>query len=216
VAGASTKKEMEGTYDTQGYATNKAILLSQAMRKITSTIGKQKIALILTNQLRQKLNAMPFADPWTTSGGKAIAFHSSVRIRFSLVGKISKKDASGDKDIIGVKVKAQIVKNRLGPPLRTAEFDVFFDRGIDNYGSWLKYLRDKEIVTGKSNALVYNSEALGKEFKFQEKEWKGLLDSDPKFKDDVYMKMCNAYIMSYKTDGLTDDDIEIQESSGEE
>ncbi len=72
VAAASSKKEMEADYDKDGYATDKAIIISKAMRKITNMIGRQSIALVFTNQLRQKMNAM-FGDPWTTSGGKALA-----------------------------------------------------------------------------------------------------------------------------------------------
>lgn len=215
IAGASTKKEMEADYGSQGYATDKAILLSKAMRKVTSLIGKQKIALILTNQLRQKLNAMPFADPWTTSGGKAIAFHSSVRIRFAVTGKITKKNDNDDKEILGVKIKAQVTKNRVGPPLRTAEFDVYFDRGIDNYGSWLQYLRDKEIIVGKSNALTYTSEKSKKEYKFSEKEWKSLL-SNKDFEEEVYNRLCDSFIMSYTTSDLMSDDVSVDKSIDDE
>ncbi len=215
LAAASTKKELEGTYDTQGYATNKAILIGQALRKITSTIGTEKVALVFTNQLRQKLNAMPFGDQYTTSGGKAVPFHASVRIRITQLGKITKKSDT-DKEIIGVTVKAQVTKNRLGPPLRSAEFDIFFDRGIDNYGSWLKFLRAKDIIQGKSNSLTYKSESLNKEFKFEEKEWKRLLDSDSNFKNDIYMKLCESYIMSYKSDNLTTDDLNIQNFTDDE
>jgi len=81
VAAASTKTELAADYGKDGYATDKAIIISKAMRKITNMIGRQRILLVYTNQLRQKLNAMAFADPWTTSGGKALAFHASVRLR---------------------------------------------------------------------------------------------------------------------------------------
>lgn len=214
IAAASTKREMENTYDTQGYATNKAILISQALRKITSTIGKQKVALVITNQLRQKLNAPAFADPWTTPGGKALAFHASTRIRLSQVGKISKKDGD-DKETIGVKIKAQVTKSRLGPPLRIAEFDIYFDRGIDEFGSWLKFLRDKEIVTGRSDALKYTAND-GKEYKFTEKEWASLLTENEALKDEIYLKLCDTCIMAYKTEGLTHEDVDIKESVEDE
>jgi len=92
VAAASTEKEMEADYGKDGYATDKAIIISKAMRKITNLIGRQKITLVFTNQLRQKMNAMPFSDPWTTSGGKAIAFHASVRLRLKSMGTIKAKE----------------------------------------------------------------------------------------------------------------------------
>jgi len=83
VAAASTTNELASDYKKDGYATDKAIIISKAMRKITNMIGRQKISLVFTNQLRQKMNAM-FGDPWTTSGGKALAFHASVRLRLML------------------------------------------------------------------------------------------------------------------------------------
>lgn len=213
MAGASTKLEMEADYDKQGYATGKAIIISQALRKITSTIGRQKIALVITNQLRQKMNAPAFSDPWTTSGGKALAFHSSTRIRFTLTGKIYKKSADKkDKEVIGVNIKAQVVKNRLGPPLRSANFDVYFDRGIDNYGSWLKFLRENGIVSGtRSDALSY-TDAKKKEWEFEEKEWRSLLESNPELRDELYMKLCDTCIMQYNTTGLTNDDVDVVDS----
>ena len=99
VAAASTKKELEADYGKDGYATDKAIMISKAMRKITNMIAKQKITVIFTNQLRQKMNAMPFADPWTTSGGKALAFHSSVRLRLSTATAIKLNEV-----IVGIEV----------------------------------------------------------------------------------------------------------------
>ena len=141
LAGASTKVEMEADFDKDGWATAKAIIISKAMRKITQLIGKQSIALVFTNQLRQKLGVM-FGDPWTTSGGKALPFHASTRIRLKNMGQI--KDSK--KNTIGMKCRAQIVKNRLGPPLRHADYDMYFDRGIDNYGAWLTVLKEHKLI----------------------------------------------------------------------
>ncbi len=137
LAAASTKVEMEADYDKDGWATSKAIVISKAMRKITQMIGREKVALVFTNQLRQKLGVM-FGDPWTTSGGKALPFHASTRIRLKNMGQL--KDKTG-KNVLGMKVRAQIVKNRLGPPLRNADYTMYFDRGIDNYGNWLEKMK---------------------------------------------------------------------------
>lgn len=210
VAGAPTKAELEADYDKDGYATGKAIILGKAMRKITQLIAKEKIALVFTNQLRQKMNAPAFSDPWTTSGGKAIAFHSSVRIRLSVVGKITNKD----KEVIGVTVKASVIKNRLGPPYRTAEFNVYFDRGIDDLDSWLKFCKDKEILRAAGAYVKYTS-LDGTDYQFASKDWKSFIGDKPELKSEIYNRMAETIIMSYSTEGLTEDDIDIS-SDGDE
>jgi len=127
LAAASTNVEMEADFDKDGWATSKAIIISKAMRKITQMIGRQQIALVFTNQLRQKLGVM-FGDPWTTSGGKALPFHASTRIRLKNTGQIKDKK----NNTIGMKMRAQVIKNRLGPPMRHADFD-FFDFTLPTY-----------------------------------------------------------------------------------
>ena len=149
LAAASTKVEMDADFDKDGWATAKAIIISKAMRKITQMIARQKVALVFTNQLRQKLGVM-FGDPWTTSGGKALPFHASTRVRFKNAGQI--KDTS-KKNTIGIKIKGQVIKNRLGPPMRTAEFPLFFDKCIDDYSSWLTVMKDHKLV--KSGGAWY-------------------------------------------------------------
>jgi RecA/RadA recombinase len=125
--GASTKIEMDSEYDKDGYATSKSIILSKAMRKVTNWIARENICLIFTNQLRTRLG-VSFGDQWTTSGGKAIAFHSSVRLRLKSVGQIKlAKSADKPEAVVGITTRAQVVKNRMGPPLRTVDYDIYFD-----------------------------------------------------------------------------------------
>ena len=217
VAAASTKAEISGDYDKDGYATDKAILISKAMRKITNMIGRQKITLVFTNQLRQKMNAMPFADPWTTSGGKALAFHASVRLRLKHKGRIKQK-VNGQDRIIGIQVRAQVVKNRMGPPLRSADFDVFFDSGIDNYGSWLNVMKDAKIVKQGGAWYTYVFEGNDdEEIKFQSKDFVELLEGNEALRDELYLKICDASVYKYKGDSPRDpEDIEIDESDGDD
>jgi len=211
VAAASTKKEMEADFGKDGYATDKAIIISKAMRKITGLLGRERIALVFTNQLRQKMNAMAFSDPWTTSGGKAIAFHASTRLRLNLMGKIS--NSAGD--VIGVKVKANVVKNRLGPPHRTAEFEIYFNRGIDDLGSWLKVMKEEKMVKQAGAWYSYTDPTTGEETKFQSKDFQQFLESDPARKEMFYNAICDTLIMKYQTEfdpeainieGASDDD----------
>jgi recombination protein RecA len=196
VAAASTKKEMEADFGKDGYATDKAIIISKAMRKITGLLGRERIALVFTNQLRQKMNAPAFSDPWTTSGGKAIAFHASTRIRLSLLGKIQ----DSNKNVIGVDVKASIIKIRLGPPHRTAEFKIYFDRGIDDYGSWLDVMKDNGLVKQSGAWYTLVDETTGEELKFQSKDFPKLLEEDKARKRLIYEKICNVLIMKYRTE----------------
>ena len=201
VAAASTQKELEADYGKDGYATDKAIIISKAMRKITNMIGRQSICLVFTNQLRQKMNAMAFSDPWTTSGGKALAFHASVRLRLKSMGSLK----VGDK-IVGIKVRAQVVKNRLGPPLRHADFNILFDRGIDNYGSWLAVMKDNKLVKQAGAWYEYVDIDSGEVIKFQSKDFPELL-KDEKLKEQIYLRICETTILQYKNSST--DDVEI-------
>jgi recombination protein RecA len=210
VAAASTKTELAADYGKDGYATDKAIIISKAIRKITNMIGRQKILLVYTNQLRQKLNAMPFGDPWTTSGGKALAFHASVRLRLKGMGQIKVKTGGQDK-IVGMKVRAQVIKNRMGPPLRAADFDIFFDRGIDNYGSWLGVMKDNKLVKQAGAWYSYVDTETGEEVKFQSKDFIEMMETRDDLREQIYKKICEETILQYKSDTLDIDNMEITE-----
>ena len=201
LAAASTKVEMEADFDKDGWATAKAIVISKAMRKITQMVGRERVALVFTNQLRQKLGVM-FGDPWTTSGGKALPFHSSTRIRLKNMGQI--KDTK--KNTLGMKARAQIIKNRLGPPLRHADFNLYFDSGIDDKGSWLQVMKDHKLV--KVAGAWYTVQFEGEDIKFQSKDFKKVLDERPELEDYLYDKICEASILKYQTEELGIDDVE--------
>ena len=208
VAAASTTNELASDYKKDGYATDKAIIISKAMRKITNMIGRQKISLVFTNQLRQKMNAMPFGDPWTTSGGKALAFHASVRLRLKGMGQIKQKVNGNDK-VVGMKVRCQVVKNRMGPPLRAADFEIYFDRGIDNYGSWLKVMKENKLVKQAGAWYTYVDTDTGEEIKFQSKEFIGLMEDRDDVREQIYKKICEESILQYKSDTLDIDSMEL-------
>ena len=208
LAAASTKVEMDADFDKDGWATAKAIIISKAMRKITQMIARQKVALVFTNQLRQKLGVM-FGDPWTTSGGKALPFHSSTRVRFKNAGQI--KD--GSKNTIGIKIKGQVIKNRLGPPMRTAEFPLYFDKGIADFDSWLTVMKEHKIckVGGSWYTLPQIDTETGeliKEHKFQSKDFEELMNSNKELRDYCYSRICEACILKYDSQELGIDDVE--------
>ena len=207
LAAASTKVEMEADFDKDGWATSKAIVISKAMRKITQMIGREKIALVFTNQLRQKLGVM-FGDPWTTSGGKALPFHSSTRIRLKNTGQIKDKK----NNTIGMKMRAQVIKNRLGPPMRHADFELYFETGIDDDGSWLKVMKDHKLVKQGGSWYTMDNHN-GEEVKFQSKDWSELL-KDSEFRSHCYELICNKVILKYeKNFGI--DDVVIEEEISE-
>ena len=207
IAGASTKTEMAADFDKDGYATAKALIISKAMRKITNLIGRERICLIFTNQLRQKLNAPAFSDPWTTPGGKGIPFHASVRIRLSSIGAIKAK-INGRDEIVGSRVKAKLVKNRCGPPLRECEYEVYFDSGIDDYSSWLTVMKEHSLVSQSGAWYNWTDKISGEVIKFQSKEFVEKIMSNPKLHDVVYDEIADKVIMKYqKLDGARIDDV---------
>ena len=209
VMGASTKIEMAKEYDKDGYATSKAIILSKGMRKLTNMIGREKICLIFTNQLRTRLG-VAFGDPYTTSGGKAIPFHASVRLRLKSVGQIKvKKD--GVDQTIGIKTRCQVVKNRMGPPLKTIDYDIYFESGIDNYGGWLNVMKQFKLV-GTAGAWYTFKRADGTDVKFLSKDFEKKLEEVDGLKDEIYAGICEAYILKYKPgEDIGIDDVEIDE-----
>ena len=145
VAGAKTRSDAESDYDKSGYNTDKAIILSQKIPKILPLLTRFNAALVYTQQLRAKLNVMGFSDPYTpASGGMSLGFYSSVIIRLYQIGKIK----SPDNFIVGTKNRAKINKNRLGPPFREAEFEIYFDSGIDDAKSCLDKLIFYKFVKG--------------------------------------------------------------------
>ena len=206
LAAASTKVELNADFDKDGWATSKAIVISKAMRKITQMIGRQRVALVFTNQLRQKLGVM-FGDPWTTSGGKARPFHASTRIRLKNKGQI--KD--NKKNVIGMTILAQVIKNRLGPPLRKAEFPLNFESGVDDEGSWLQVLKDHNLVK-VGGAWYTMKDHNGEEIKFQSKDWAGKLE-DEEFKSYCYQLICDKVILKYNKAEIGIDDVEVTEEA---
>jgi recombination protein RecA len=217
VAAASTKAELESDHGKDGFATGKSIIISKAMRKITNMIGKQKVLTVFTNQLRQNLNAMAFGDKYVVSGGKALAYHCSVRVRLNNTGKLKKGE-----DVIGNECKAVVIKNRMGPPQRQASFDIYFDSGIADYGSWIKVLKDQNLIKQGGAYYTYKKDD-GSEWKFQSKDFVETMKTDKVLSEEVYLKICDAVIMKYKDpnsvivdDAVVDTDEDVGVSSENE
>ena len=213
VAAATTKIESAADFEKDGYATHKAIILSKAMRKITNLIGKEKILLVFTNQLRQKMGAMPFADQYTTSGGKALQFHASVRLRLKQVGKLKEK-INGVEEIVGSEVEAIVVKNRMGPPNRKIRYNVFYRQGIDDYGGWLKLMKNYKVVKQSGPICKYTDTSTGEIITFYGKELQQLCEERPEVKEQMYKDTCDSYVMKYQHEDeqAMDPDVQIDET----
>lgn len=132
-----------------------ARLMSQALRKLTGIINKSKATVIFINQIRMKIGVM-FGNPETTTGGNALKFYASVRLDIRRIGQIKVGE-----DIIGNRTKVKVVKNKIAPPFRIAEFDIMYNEGISKTGDTID-LAEKYGIVDKSGAFYkYNGETIG-------------------------------------------------------
>jgi recombination protein RecA len=154
VAALVPRSEIEGD---MGDATMgvQARLMSQALRKLSGAINQTKTTVIFTNQLRMKIGVM-FGNPETTTGGNALKFYASVRLDVRRIQSIK----SGD-EVIGNRTRVRVVKNKVAPPFRTAEFDIMFNEGISKSGDLLDLATQLEIVTKRGAFFSYGDVRIG-------------------------------------------------------
>jgi recombination protein RecA len=132
-----------------------ARLMSQALRKLTSAISKSKTIMIFTNQIRMKIGVF-FGNPETTTGGNALKFYSSVRLDIRRTGAIK-----AGEDVIGSRTRVKVVKNKLAPPFREAEFDIIYGEGISRAGEVVDMGVDKGIIEKSGTWYSYKGERVG-------------------------------------------------------
>jgi recombination protein RecA len=163
VAALVPKAEIEGEMG-ESHMGLQARLMSQALRKLTGSIARSKTSVIFINQLREKIGVM-FGNPETTTGGKALKFYASVRLDIRRIGPVKEKE-----DVIGSHVRVKVVKNKVAPPFKQAEFDIMYAEGIshaslvldiaaeagiiDKAGAWYSY-GTQRIGQGRENAKMY-------------------------------------------------------------
>ena len=154
VAALIPRAEIEGEMG-DSHVGLQARLMSQALRKLTGAISKSETVVIFINQLREKIGVM-FGNPETTPGGRALKFYSSVRIDIRRTGAIKDGEAN-----VGNRVRARVVKNKIAPPFREAEFDIMFNEGISTTGDVLDLAVADEIVEKSGAWFSYKSTRLG-------------------------------------------------------
>lgn len=183
VAALTPKSEIEGEMGDSKMGLQ-ARLMSQALRKLTSTISKTKCCCIFINQLREKIGVM-FGNPETTTGGNALKFYSSVRLDIRRTSQI--KDTEG---VSGNRARVKVVKNKLAPPFRQAEFDIMYGMGISKVGEIIDLGVDNEIVKKSGSWFSYGDTKLGQ----GRDAVRQLLLDNPELADEIENKIKEAIL----------------------
>lgn len=182
VAALTPKSEIEGEMGDSKMGLH-ARLMSQALRKMTGTISKTNCTLIFINQLREKIGVM-FGNPETTTGGNALKFYASVRLDIRRSTQI--KDSAGN--VLGNKTRVKVVKNKVAPPFRTAEFDIMYGEGVSRIGEIIDLGVNFEIINKAGSWFSYEDTKLGQ----GRDAVKNILKDNPELMDELDKKIAEA------------------------
>ena len=181
VAALTPKAEIEGDMGDNKVGLQ-ARLMSQALRKLTATISKTKTCCIFINQLREKIGVM-FGNPETTTGGNALKFYSSVRLDIRRSSSIKDGD-----EIVGSQTKVKVVKNKVAPPFRKAEFEISFGEGISHVGEVVDLGVELDIIKKSGSWFSYNDSKIGQ----GRDAVKKILQDNPELCDEIEAKIIEA------------------------
>jgi recombination protein RecA len=182
VAALVPKAEIEGEMG-DSHMGLQARLMSQALRKLTSAIARSNTSVIFINQIRMKIGVM-FGSPETTTGGNALKFYASVRIDIRRIGSIKKGD-----EVVGSRTKARIVKNKVAPPFKEAEFDIVYDSGISLEGDIVDLGSESGIIEKSGTWFSYGKERLGQ----GREAAKETLKNNPALRDEIHYKILEKF-----------------------
>lgn len=181
VAALTPKAEIDGTMGDNKVGLQ-ARLMSQALRKLTGTISKTNTTCIFINQLREKIGLM-FGNPETTTGGNALKFYASVRLDIRKIGSIKDSDK-----VYGNQVRVKIVKNKLAPPFRKAEFEITFGEGINRMGELVDLGVEYDVIKKSGSWFSYNGSKLAQ----GRDGTKNLLKDNPELAEEIEKKLREA------------------------
>ena len=181
VAALVPRAEIEGDMG-DSHMGLQARLMSQALRKLTGVINRSKTTVIFINQIRMKIGVM-FGNPETTTGGNALKFYASVRMDIRRVSQIKQGD-----EIIGNHCRVKVVKNKIAPPFRQAEFDIMYNKGISRSGDVLDLAVDKGIVDKSGAWFAYGGSKIGQ----GREATKKYLEDNPKIMEEIASKVTEA------------------------
>ena len=196
VAALVPKAEIEKAMDEQQMGLQ-ARLMSKALRKLTGIVGKTNTTVIFINQLRQKIGIM-FGNPETTTGGNALKYYASVRLDIRRIDSVKNKDGED----IGNRVKVKVVKNKVAPPFRIAEFDIIYGKGICAIGNILDVAVNMDIVKKAGAWFSYNDEKLG-QGRDKSKEF---LEANPDILAEIETKVREKLAAAKKASQKTEED----------
>ena len=205
VAALVPKAEIDGDMG-DAHVGLQARLMSQALRKLAGTINKTNAMIIFINQLREKVGVM-FGNPETTAGGRALKYYASVRMDIRRVEAIKQ-----DGEVVGNRTRVKVVKNKVAPPFREAEFDIIYGKGISKEGSVLDLAVDLNIIEKSGSWFSYNGEKIGQG---RENIKKYMLEN-PKFMEEVEKKVRDNFNKAFEnalgeTEHDEEEDIEPEE-----
>lgn len=181
VAALVPRAEIEGDMG-DSHMGLQARLMSQALRKLTGVINRSNTTVIFINQIRMKIGVM-FGNPETTTGGNALKFYASVRMDIRRISQIKQGE-----EVIGNHCRVKVVKNKIAPPFRQAEFDIMYNKGISRSGDVIDLAVDKDIVEKSGAWFAYNGSKIGQGREAAKK----YLDDNPKIMEEIAQKVTEA------------------------